>query len=388
MKYIHRNIEKVLKEYITAFPVVAVTGPRQSGKSTLLLHCLKDYEYISMDDNQIVQQFYNDPNKFMTIYYGKTIIDEAQKTPEIFNYIKIQVDKDRNNYGKYILTGSSQFMMMEKITESLAGRLGLLTLLPFQYSEIKNLTPSIYQGSFPELVTRKYRLWIDWYASYIETYINRDLRQISNIGNLRDFRRFVQMLAANVSQILDMTSLSNQIGVSVPTIKRWISLLETSYIIFLLPPYYKNLGKQIKKRPKIFFFDTGLVSYLTGVETFKLYEQGPLAGQIFENYIISEILKKELHSKSHSSLYYYRTNHGVEVDLIVDKKSSRQFIEIKKSHTFRPRMIKHLENLEENFDQGFLLYEGATMPAGEHIKILNYSDYLNDIKTKVKRSKG
>ena len=377
MKYINRKIEKVLEKFITAFPVVAITGPRQSGKSTLLLSCLKDYQYISMDDDQIVQQFYDDPNKFMSIYSNKVIIDEVQKVPEIFNYIKIQVDKDRNNYGKYVLTGSSQFLMLEKITESLAGRLGLLTLLPFQYNEIENLNPSIFQGSFPELVNRNYRLWIDWYASYIETYINRDLRQISNIGNLRDFRRFVQILAANVSQILDMTSLSNQIGVSVPTIKRWISILETSYIIFLLPPYFKNLGKQITKRPKLYFYDTGLVSYLTGVETFKLYEQGPLSGQIFENYIISEILKKELHSNSHSSFYYYRTNHGVEIDLIVDKKRIQQFIEIKKSHTFRPRMMKHLETLEQNFDQGYLLYEGKTMPSTKHIKIINYSDYLS-----------
>ncbi len=376
MKYIHRNIESTLKKYITAFPIVAITGPRQSGKSTLLLSCLKEYRYISMDDNRIVQQFYNDPNKFMTIYSDKIIIDEVQKTPEIFNYLKIEVDKDRNNYGKFILTGSSQFMMMEKITESLAGRIGLLTLLPFQYDEIKNLSPSIYQGAFPELVTRKYRLWFDWYASYIETYINRDLRQLSNIGDLRDFRRFMQMLAANVSQILDMTSFANQIGVSVPTIKRWISILETSYIIFLLPPYYKNFGKQITKRPKLFFYDTGVVSYLTGVETFKLYEQGPLAGHIFENYIISEIYKKELHSNAHSSLYYYRTNHGVEVDLLIDKKSVMEFIEIKKSHTFRPRMIKHLENLKQYFNNGCLLYEGETIPNTKQIKILNYIDYL------------
>ena len=380
MKYIDRILERAVSKYLKIFPVVGITGPRQSGKSTLLKHLLQDdYKYVTFDDYKMVELFHDDPEKFMKIYTDKIIFDEAQKVPEIFNYIKIAVDNDRQNYGKFILSGSGQFAFMKTLAESLAGRIGLLSLLPFQYSEIpgKLQDEAIIKGAYPELVNRGFKYTDDWYSSYIETYLNKDVYDFATIGNLRDFRRLISMLAANTSQIFNMSGFSNDLGVAVSTIKRWVSVLEASYIIFLLPPFYNNFGKRVIKSPKIYFYDTGLVSFLTGVENKSLYEKGPMAGSIFENYIVSEILKCEIHKKTMANLYYYRTSHGVEIDLIVDRNNRKEFIEIKKSSTFRPRMVKHLEDYIGNQDRGYLIYEGDSMPYSDNVKVLCYKEYLD-----------
>ncbi len=379
MTYINRALEKIIKMYLSTFPVVGITGPRQSGKSTMLLKSFGDtYQYVTFDDYRMVDLFYSDPVRFMRIYSDKVIFDEGQRVPEIFNYIKLAVDADRKRGGKFMVTGSSQFHFMKQISESLAGRIGLLSLLPFQYSEIPNRLKevSIFQGSYPELVTRKYNLAEQWYSSYIETYLSRDVRELIKIGDIRNFQRCLQLLASKVSNILNLSDIARDVGVTVPTIKSWISVLEASYIIFLLPPYYKNLGKRIIKSPKIYFVDTGLVAFLTGVSTLQLFEKGPMYGAIFENYVLSDIYKRELHRNSMSKLYYYRTNHGVEVDLIIDRKLTREWIEVKVSETFKPEMVKHIEHLEKGNDKGYLLYRGMEVPFTKNIKIMNYGKYL------------
>lgn len=378
MKYRQRTLSQKLKEYIDFFSVVAVTGPRQSGKSTLIKHLLKGYTYVSFDDNSNVISFYNDPEKFMRIYQNQVIFDEAQKVPEIFDYIKLAVDEDREKTGKFILTGSSQFSLSKEVSESLAGRIGLLTLLPYSYGEMpkKSLDQSLYFGAYPELVDKGYKLFDDWYASYIETYIEKDLRTLANVGDLRDFQRLIQLLAASTSQILNYSSFSNALGVHLKTIKRWISILEASYIIFLVPPYYKNLGKRVVKRPKIYFYDVGLVSHLCGISNQDLYEKGPMYGALFENYMVAESLKRVVHHKLHSKLYYYRTSHGVEVDLIIDHRQYRELIEIKTSETFHPKMTKPIEGMIEANDKAFLLYRGKTRPYLDNLHILNFQEYL------------
>lgn len=203
----------------------------------------------------------------METYKDKVIFDEAQKAPELFELVKIAVDKDRARSGKFVLTGSRQFSLLQKISESLAGRIGLLTLLPFQYAELPAQwqDEAIYRGSYPEIVQGAYVAANEWYSSYIETYIHKDLRDIKDIGNLRDFRRLLNLLAVNTGSMLNMSSFARDLGVSVPTIKTWISALEASYIVFLLPPYYQNFGKRIVKSPKIYFYDTGMVAYLSGI---------------------------------------------------------------------------------------------------------------------------
>jgi predicted AAA+ superfamily ATPase len=380
MNYQHRIIEPVIQEYLKIFPVLGLTGPRQSGKSTLLQNLLPDYQYVTFDDYRQINLFQQDPIRFLELYPNNTIFDEVQKVPELFNFIKMAVDKHRHLKGRYILTGSSQFTLLKNISESLAGRIGLLTLLPFQSAEIPNTLrqPSIYSGAYPELVERSYQYSQEWYASYIETYIHKDIAQLGGVGDLRDFRHLINLLAANTSQILNMSRFANDIGVDVKTIQRWLSILEASYIIFLLPPFYDNLGKRIVKSPKIYFYDTGIVSFLTGIETQKMFEQGPLSGAIFENYVISEILKREKHQNTNAELYYYRTSNGQEVDLIIDRKAHREWIEIKSSKTFHPRMMKTLENLVSPQDLGYLIYQGEAFPYYPPLKVVNTQDYLSN----------
>jgi len=379
MHYIKRVLEDKLEDYLKRFTVVGITGPRQSGKSTLIKHLLKnEYRYFSFDKGSNRELFYGDPVRFMQTYDNKVIFDEVQKVPELFEYIKDAVDNDRRNNGKYVITGSAQFHLIKNITESLAGRIGLLTLLPFQFSEMpkKNRAESMFKGSYPEPVLFNYENNEDWYASYIDTYLERDVRDVAQIGDLRDFKRFIGLLAANTSQILSLSRFANDLGVAVSTINRWISVLEASYIIFLLPPYYKNYGKRIVKSPKIYFYDTGIVSYFTGIRNQELFENGPMKGAIFENYIIAEIVKKERHIKSHADFYYYRTSKGNEVDLIIDRKTQHEFIEIKCNATFNPKMIKQVDELLSKNDKGILLYQGESMSYGKDIKIENYQDYL------------
>ncbi|MFA5834935.1 MAG: ATP-binding protein [Bacteroidota bacterium] len=380
MPYIHRIAEPIIKQYLSSFPVVGITGPRQSGKSTMLQHLLsKKYRYVTFDDYRVAEEYHKDPAAFMDKFNDAVVFDEVQIVPDIFSHIKLAVDRDRQRYGKFVLTGSSQFAFMKYVSESLAGRIGLLTLLPFQYSELpaRRRTSSIVFGSYPELVMRNYRESKGWYSSYLETYLSRDVRSLSNIGDIREFRQCIGLLAARVGQIVNYSDLSRDIGVSVPTIKQWISILEASYVIFLVRPYFKNFGKRIIKSPKVYFYDTGLISYLLGIDDAEAMQRNHHYGNLFENYIISEIAKKELHTKSHSELYYFRTNHGVEVDLIIDRRNTLEYVEVKSTKTFRPEMANSIRQLLRKGEKGFVLYQGKDIPFGKDIFVLKYSKYLS-----------
>ena len=377
--YIHRNLETIILENLKIFPVVGISGPRQSGKSTMLKELFKNkYSYVTFDDFSNVDLFHSDPEKFMRINSDKVIFDEVQKVPEIFTNIKIAVDNDRKNYGKFILTGSNQFMLMKNVTESLAGRIGLLTLLPFQYNEIPFdlRKESIFKGCYPEPVSRNYKYVNDWISAYIETYLNRDVRTLINIGDTRDFRNFIKILAARAGNILNMSEISRDIGVSVVTIKKWLSVLEASYIIYLLPPYFKNLGKRIIKSPKLYFYDTGLVAFINGINQNNISEVSGFYGSLFENYVITEIIKREMHLNSKASFYYFRTNHGEEIDMILDKGISQEFIEIKSSETFKTSMIKTIENNLSKNQKGIILHKGKTNLTIGDIKVMNYNEYV------------
>jgi predicted AAA+ superfamily ATPase len=379
MPYYHRVIEKTVREYLKLFPVVGLTGPRQSGKSTMLRKLLgAKYRYISFDDLNAVDRFHTDPERFMEVYSDKVIFDEVQRVPEIFHYVKVIVDNKRNDYGKFIMTGSSQFPFMKRVSESLAGRIGLLTLLPFQFSEIPIglRDQSLYQGGYPELVGRKYRGAYDWYSSYLDTYLTRDVRDISDIGDIRDFRRLIQMLAARVAQLLNMSEIARDLGVSVPTIKKWISVLEASYIVFLLPPFHKNLGKRIIKSPKIYFYDTGLVSYLTGIRTRELFENGPMYGALFESYVVSEVYKRLIHTRTDAEMFFFKESNGNEIDLIIDRKSSREHIEIKSGHTFRPEMARLLMQRANEAKHSWVVYRGREIALGDGISAVNFKSFL------------
>lgn len=389
MQYIPRHIEKTLREFLKIFPAVSLTGPRQSGKSTTLQAMFGDqYIYVTFDDPLTVDYLTQDPKGFMKKYGNKVIFDEAQKAPFLFNYLKMAVDQDRHNYGNFILTGSSQFTLVKQITETLAGRIGSLSLLPFHLYELpeKWRKCQILKGSYPELVHLKYENTYQWYGAYVNHYIERDVRNISNVGNLSDFQRLVKLLAARVSQELNMASLANDIGVTVRTVQNWISILEASYIIFLVPSYHKNLGKRLVKRPKVYFYDTGLVCYFTGIDDETVLRKGPLDGQVFENYIVAEIKKWILHNGLKDQMFYFRTNLGIEVDLMIENwmENTIRLIEIKSTETAKPEMFKNLLKIAELESRSqrrktqirdILIYRGETIPDyREGCWCLNYFD--------------
>lgn len=395
MQYIPRHIETPLREYLKIFPAVSLTGPRQSGKSTTLREMFQtEYAYVTFDDPLTLDYLDKDPKGFMRKYTNHVIFDEAQKAPLLFNYLKIAIDEDRHNYGKFILTGSSQFSLIKQITETLAGRIGALSLLPFHMNELpqKWRKQQMLKGSYPELVHLKYANTSEWYGAYINHYIERDVRSIANIGNLSDFQRLIKLLAARVSQELNASSLANDIGVTVRTVQNWISILEASYVIFLVPSYHKNLGKRIVKRPKLYFYDTGLVCYFTGIEEEAVLRKGPLDGPIFENYTVAEIKKWIMHHGLKDQLFYFRTNLGIEVDTIIENQAENilRLIEIKSTETARPEMFKHILKIKELESQkqnrkkqikSLLIYRGETIPEfREGCECLNYFDCFEEAK--------
>ena len=377
--YYHRVAEDLVKQYLKLFPVIGIMGPRQSGKSTMLRRLLgKEYTYVTFDDFEQKELFFNDPRKFISRYNRKVIFDEAQYVPELFPMIKQVVDNDRFNYGNFILTGSGQFLMGKNISESLAGRIGLIPLMPLQLSEIPvgRQNYFVYSGGYPELVVRRWEGKQAWYNAYLETYIQKDLRQMTNISDLHSFTTFLRFLAANATQTLNLSVISREIGISVATLKRWTSVLESSYIIFLLQPYFRNLGKRLIKSPKIYFVDTGLLSFLTGIQTGQDWEKGIMYGQIFENCIVSELLKRTYHTGSASRMFFYRTNHGDEIDVILETGGKPDLIEIKASETYRPSFHRTINKFDFEAGSKLVIYQGKTFNVIDNILAVNYVDYL------------
>ncbi len=376
MRYQTRTLQSILTHYLDIFPVVAITGPRQSGKSTMIKQMLGEhYTYVTFDDFRVIEQLHDDPERFLSVHDDKVIFDEVQKYPAIFPLLKRKVDEDREHYGKFILTGSSQFSLQQNSSETLAGRIGLLTLFPFDIREMPDPNAPIENGCYPEQVMRDFLGNRAWYGSYLETYVQRDIRSLAQIGDLHDFSRLIKLLAANVSQQFNASSYAKAIGVSVPTIKRWVSVLEASYIIYLLRPYHTNLNKRIIKSPKLYFYDTGLASYLNGAMD-STWEDGPLAGPLFENYIVTECIKGAAHSKTEEEFYYFREHNGDEIDLIIETPKSRRFLEIKHSMTFKTRMVKHLHKYMDPDTKAFLLYQGESMNYSKEISVCNFREYL------------
>jgi len=377
--YINRLSYNSLSRYLQQFPVIGIMGPRQSGKTTLLKNYFDaKYEYVSFDDFQIVQLFEADPLKFINRYNRYVIFDEAQYVPALFPLIKQVVDDNRSDYGRFILTGSGQFLLSKNISESLAGRIGLLPLMPLQYAEMPNehQLDMIFKGGYPELVATNYPDSRAWFNSYLNTYIQKDLRQMLKIVDLKEFGIFVRLLAAYATQTLNLSSISREIGVSVPTLSKWLSILEASYIVFLLHPYYNNLGKRLTKNPKLYFVDNGLLAHLTGMNSREQFENGILYGAMFENFIVSEFVKRNYHEAMYADLYYLRTNHGDEIDLIIEKNAEKLFIEIKASETYNTRFHQTLDKLAPVGTKKIVVYQGKTNMVLQDVQAMNYHDFL------------
>ncbi len=381
--YKKRMLENILSDAAKTFPAIVISGPRQSGKTTLLKHFIKKGSYISLDDPNFRTLLSDNPIEYLDSLQKPVIIDEIQYLPELANYIKILIDRNKTP-GSWFLTGSQQFSVMKNISESLAGRAAVLSLLPFSYSERspkKDLLTYLMESSYPEpLLNRNINKDI-WYSSYLQTYLERDVRLLMNIDNLRDFEQFIRLLASRVSSMLNLSSLAGDLGLSVPTVKRWISILEASYTIFLLPSYYKNYGKRIIKAPKLYFIDPGLVNYFMGINNEQLLKNGPMSGAIFENAVISEIIKLEYAKGIKPELYYWRSQSGVEIDLIMPINGRMTPFEIKLSSNIKPLFYKNLNywlDLSKSDANGYLITNCMEdLPLPSNIKNLYWKKYLS-----------
>lgn len=396
MKYIHRHIESTVKKLINSFPSLAITGPRQSGKSTLLIHTLPNYHYVTLDDPLTREQALSDPLFLLDSMGDRAIIDEIQLAPQLLSHVKIKIDSNRKKKGRFVFTGSQQFTMIKNLGDSLAGRIALLDLLPFSVAEKKAALSlpgtlecfihACLRGSYPEPVIDNSIDIAAWYGSYVQTYLERDIRSLYNIGNLRDFQRFLQLIAGRCAQLLNLSSFAKELGVSVPTLKNWLSILEASRIVYLLPPYYNNMGKRVTKAPKLYFLDCGLVCYLTGIKDKDHLIKGPMSGALFENFCIQETVKLFFNKGERAPLYYLRTNNGLEIDLLIERAFNAFIpVEIKLQKTPHVSMGSNIIRFKKTFSD-FAVTEGIIVSLADKslslhtdVSALPFAEYLKKI---------
>lgn len=363
---IRRELESKLLEMAGKFPVVSVTGPRQSGKTTLLKKSFPKYTYTSLEDPDTRIIASEDPRSFLGTS-DRMVIDEIQRVPELFSYIQTLTDK-KGISGQFIISGSQSFLLNKDIAQSLAGRVAVLRLLPFSYSELiegrikfGSYEELIYKGSYPRIYDKGISP-ADFFPSYIQTYIERDLRLLQNIRDLNLFVRFMKLCAGRTGQLLNMNSLANDTGVSVNTVKSWLSVLETSFVIFLLQPHHKNFNKRLVKMPKLYFFDTGLACSLLDIESASQLETHYLTGGLFENFVISELIKNRYHRGLRNNCYFWRDHKGNEVDCLIEKAQDLIPVEIKSARTFTNRFLDNLTYWAklsgEDDKEAFLVYGG------------------------------
>lgn len=403
--YIKRLIEKILKEAIRSFPAIFIGGPRRSGKTTLSKSFLKWYNYVLLDEMDVRTLAIEDPRGFLEKYPPPVIIDEIQNAPGLLSYIKASIEHNKNP-GQWVLTGSQQWALMKGISETLAGRIAILHLFPFSLEELQktarfNLSEAdgfindlvhakklpekavplgrwILDGGYPEVALNRRMSRKLWFSSYLQTYVDRDVRGYIKQSNLHDFERFVKLLASRTAQELNCSTLSRDIGVSVPTIKSWLTLLEASGLIFFLMPYHRNFGKRLIKAPKCYFIDTGLVSYLVGLQDEAHALEGPMGGALFETACVSQFYKRFSAFADPCSLYYYRSTDGLEVDLLIETGKTIYPIEIKLSSTIDygrvSPLIKWLEISHSKDAPGLVISTSKQLGAvGKNIVNCHYS---------------
>lgn len=358
---IARTIESKLLSLARQYPVITITGPRQSGKTTVSVKCFPEYLYLSLEDPDVREHARKDPRGFLA-QSERTIIDEVQHVPDLVSYIQGIVDRG-GQAGQFILTGSHQFSLTDMVSQSLAGRTALVNLLPFSLEELgekSSYESLIYRGFYPAIIDRSLNP-TEALSFYTNTYIQRDLRDIREIRNLRQFESFLRLCASNVGQMLNKTRMANDIGVDGKTVDAWISVLEASYIIYLLPPHHRNFRKRIVKTPKLYFCDVGLASYLLGISTVEHVKSHPLKGMLFENLVVMEKVKRKLNNVESPSLYFFRDNTGNEVDLLEQDGADLLSYEIKTTQTLGSGLFKGLnfyKRLNPDNRKSALIYTG------------------------------
>lgn len=399
--YIKRTSEDVIQKLSKQFKVVLVTGARQVGKSTLLKHCDENRNYVSLDDLSERELAINEPKLFLETHKAPLIIDEIQYAPELLSYIKLIVDKS-DKKGQYWLTGAQQFHLMKNVSESLAGRVGILDLMGLSLVELsqtpnnepffpdleyiekrrenhKNYSTSnifkiIYNGSFPALNNQdEFQDRNAFYSAYIRTYIERDIRDLSSISNEMKFLNFIRVVAARTGQVLKYSELANAVDISEPTAKTWLSVLVSSNIVYLLEPYYRNITKRMTKMPKIYFLDTGLCSYLTGWSSPEVIEKGAMNGAFLETFVVSEILKSYRHNGERPLIYWYRDTQQKEIDLLIELDGKLHPIEIKLTSNPNKSMLKHFKVLDNQGYGGLICMRESDIPLTEDVSAIPIS---------------
>lgn len=365
--FINRTAEITLKQLMKQYPVVAVTGPRQSGKTTLVRHVCNDKDYVLLEDLDTREFATNDPRGFLAQYPHGAILDEVQRCPDLLSYLQGIVDRERRP-GHFILTGSQQFSLRSGLSQTLAGRVALLPLLPFSLQALQGagkvpdtLVEMLWRGSYPPIYDRGYEP-STWYGNYVRTYIERDVRDLINVRDLSTFQRFVRLCAGRNGQLVNLSSLAGDCGITHNTAKAWLGVLEASYLIYLLQPYHRNFNKRLVKTPKLYFLDAGLAAWLLGVQQPEHLRVHPLFGALFESWVVAECLKARWHAGKESNLYFWRDRSGHEVDLLVDQGICAIPVEIKSGQTFVADFlspVKHWQELAGDFaGRSALVYGG------------------------------
>lgn len=389
---IKRELEPELKSSAKQYPVVTITGPRQSGKTTLARRAFPRYRYVNLEEPDTRELAQSDPRAFLSGAEKGMILDEIQRVPELLSYIQGIVD-NRKKKGQFILTGSRNFELMESVTQSLAGRTAILNLLPLSIAELKRtkldnvVDQYLLKGFYPRVYAEKLDPY-KAYRNYFQTYIERDLRSLISVKDLRAFQKFVTLCAGRVGQIFNASALSSEVGVSVPTISSWVSILQESYIVFLLPPYFTNVSKRLIRSPKIYFYDVGLAVYLLGIENLTQMSRDPLRGPLFENMVIVELMKHRFNGGLDHGLYFFRDDKQHEADVIIPFGTDLVAIEIKSSLTFHQDFLKGLKHIRNFFKKktvrSIVVYAGTETQSGDEFSLLNYQDAASIFKDRSK----
>ena len=385
IEYINRDLEKIIVEASEYYSVISVTGPRQSGKSTLLKHLFPDYKEYSMKDVHIRDFALNDPVAFLNQTTDGMFIDEIQKAPVLMEYIQGIVD--RNPERKFLLTGSSNFEMMRDLSESLSGRSGVFELMPMSLSETNefrtnlDLSNQLFEGLYPAVCSKKNKAGF-FYPSYVKTYLEKDVRDLLNVQNQMQFMRFMKLCATRIGSIFNASELSAEVGVDVKTITRWLSVLQASYLITLLPPYYENISKRLIKSPKLYFNDTGLACYLLDIESAKQLDRDKMRGALFENMIVMEIIKHRYNQGKTGGVFFYRDSNQNEIDVLLKQEGEITALEIKSAMTYNSSFEKSLKQIPNwintHITNRAVIYSGDFENTSSDIKLLNYN-HLGDI---------